>query len=138
MAEATSHEKITVCNPATGKKIAELNVSTADEVRMAAARARIAQKVWEGFDFQTRARVLYRFRDLLIDHKEEIADTLTAESGKPRGEAYGNELFYVCDALGFWAKFAARYLKPQRIRPHLLKSKKIFSIHSPLGLVGAS
>ena len=136
MAEATSHEKITVCNPATGKKIAELNVSTADEVRMAAARARIAQKVWEGFDFQTRARVLYRFRDLLIDHKEEIADTLTAESGKPRGEAYGNELFYVCDALGFWAKFAARYLKPQRIRPHLLKSKKIFSIHSPLGLVG--
>ncbi len=136
MAEATSHEKITVCNPATGKKIAEMNVSTADEVRMAAVRARIAQKAWEGFDFQTRASVLYRFRDLLIDHKEDIADTLTAESGKPRGEAYGNELFYVCDAIGFWAKSAARYLKPQRIRPHLLKSKKIFSIHSPLGVVG--
>ncbi len=136
MAEATSHEKITVCSPATGEKIGEMNVSTADEVRMAAARARIAQKAWEGFDFKTRARVLYRFRDLLIDHKEDIADTLTAESGKPRGEAYGNELFYVCDAIGFWAKSAARYLKPQRIRPHLLKSKKIFSIHSPLGVVG--
>lgn len=136
MAEATYPEKIAVCNPATGEKIAEINVSTADEVQMAAARARIAQKAWEGFDFQTRARVLCRFRDLLIDHKEDIADTLTAESGKPRIEAYGNELFYVCDAIGFWAKSAARYLKPQRIRPHLLKSKKVFSIHSPIGVVG--
>ena len=136
MSDSESHEKIIVCNPATGEKIAELNVSTADEVRLAATRARKAQQVWEGFDFQTRARVLYRFRDLLIDHKESIADTLTAESGKPRGEVYGNELFYVCDAIGFWAKSAPRYLKPQRIRPHLLKSKKISSIYSPLGVVG--
>ena len=44
---------------------------------------------------------------LLIDGKAPILrekDILTAETGKPRAEVYGNELFYVCDTIGFWAR----------------------------------
>jgi acyl-CoA reductase-like NAD-dependent aldehyde dehydrogenase len=82
--------------------------------------------------------LLYLFRDLLIDEQERLADILTSESGKPRGEVYGNELFYLCDVIGFWASNAAKFLKAEKIRPHLLmfKTKKVISAHHPLGIIG--
>ncbi|MGH7829448.1 MAG: aldehyde dehydrogenase family protein, partial [Candidatus Binatia bacterium] len=136
MKQPGSNNKLEVHSPATGEKIAELNVATAEDVVEAVSRARKAQTSWRDESFAARAKILYRFRDLLIDHKEKLADILTAETGKPRAEVYGNELFYVCDAIGFWAKSAARYLKPEKIRPHLLKTKKIVSLYAPVGVVG--
>lgn len=127
---------VEVRSPATGEKIAALPVASPADVANAAARARVAQALWKRRSFAERAATLYRYRDVLIDHQEKIADALTAETGKPRAEAYGNELFYLYDAIGFWAKRAARYLEPEKIRPHLLKSKKVLSTYSPLGVVG--
>lgn len=127
---------IEVRNPATSEKITELRVATAEDVAQAVSQARRAQALWQGKSYAERAEILYRFRDLLIDHQDEIADTLTAETGKPLAEVYGNELFYVCDGAGFWAKNAAKYLKPERLRPHLLKTKKVISRYEPLGVVG--
>jgi acyl-CoA reductase-like NAD-dependent aldehyde dehydrogenase len=136
MDQGTPQEKIVVWNPATREKITELDISTREEVIQAVGRAREAQRVWKETSFTGRAQVLCKFRDQLMDNKEKIVDVLTAETGKPRAEAYGNELFYVCDAIGFWAKWGPRYLRPQKIRPHLLKTKKVFSTHGPLGVVG--
>ena len=125
-----------VRSPATGEKIAGLPVASAGDVAQAVTKARAAQKLWEEKTFRERAKVLYRYRDLLIDHQEKMADLVTAETGKPRAEVFGNELFYLYDAIGFWAKNAGKYLAPQKIRPHLLKTKKVVSIYSPLGVVG--
>jgi acyl-CoA reductase-like NAD-dependent aldehyde dehydrogenase len=127
---------VEVYSPAAGDRIATLAVASADEVARAVARARVAQALWAEKNFRERARVLYRYRDLLIDHQEKMADVVTAETGKPRAEVYGNELFYLYDAIGFWAGNAARYLAPQKIRPHLLKSKKVASLYGPIGVVG--
>jgi acyl-CoA reductase-like NAD-dependent aldehyde dehydrogenase len=127
---------IEVRNPATGEKIATLPAASAEDVAQAVARARAAQALWEKKSFRERADVLFRYRDLLVDHQERLADILTAETGKPKDEAYGNELFYLYDAIGFWAKNAARYLAPEKIRPHLLKTKKVVSTHGPLGVIG--
>ncbi len=129
---------IEVRGPATGEKIATLPAASAEDVAQAVARARVAQRVWAEKSFAERARVFYRYRDLLIDQQEKIVDILTAESGKPRAEAYGNELFYIYDNIGFWAKNAAKFLQPQKIRPHLLafKTKKVVSTYGPLGVAG--
>ncbi len=123
-------------NPATLEKIAELPVATPEEAAQAVGRARQAQSLWQRKDFAERAKPLYRLRDLLIDHQDEMAETVAAETGKPLAEVYGNELFYVCDAIGFWAKNAAKYLRPEKLRPHLLKTKKVVSRYEPLGVVG--
>ena len=125
-----------VRSPATGEKIAGLPVASDGDVAQAVTKARAAQKLWEEKTFRERAKVLYRYRDLLIDHQEKMADLVTAETGKPRAEVFGNELFYLYDAIGFWAKNAGQYLAPEKIRPHLLKTKKVVSIYSPLGVVG--
>ena len=127
---------IEVRNPATSEKITELRVTTAEDVAQAVSQARRAQTLWQGKSYAERAEILYRFRDLLIDHQDEVADTVAAETGKPLAEVYGNELFYVCDAIGFWARNASKYLKPERLRLHLLKTKRAISRYDPLGVVG--
>lgn len=131
-----NNQTIRVRNPATLEPIAELPVASSADVAAATARARQAQAQWQRKSFDEREKVLRRFRDLLIDEQERLADIITSETGKPRGDVFGNELFYVCDAIGFWTKTAEKWLKQQRIRPHLLKVKKVLSTYQPLGVVG--
>ena len=133
-----STDKILVRNPATLQVVGELPVAQAADVAAAVQRARIAQAIWRQTSFEQRAQTLYRLRDLLLDAGEELADILTSETGRPRAEVYGNELFYLCDALGMWAKKSAAYLRPEKIRPSfpLLKAKKVVSAYQPLGVIG--
>jgi acyl-CoA reductase-like NAD-dependent aldehyde dehydrogenase len=130
--------KIEVRNPATLEKIAELPVASPAEVAEAVAAARKAQAFWRATSFAHRARLLYRLRDLLLDEQDKLADVLTAETGRPRAEAYGNELFYLCDAIGVWAKKSEGYLKAKKIYPHfpLMKVKKVVSSYAPRGVIG--
>jgi len=131
-------QTIQVQNPATLQKITELAIASPADVAAAIGRARKAQATWRTKTFVERATLLYRFRDLLIDEQERLADILTSESGKPRSEVYGNELFYLCDVIGFWAANAAKFLKAEKIRPHLFmfKTKKVISEYHPIGVVG--
>jgi acyl-CoA reductase-like NAD-dependent aldehyde dehydrogenase len=131
-------QTIQVRNPATLERITELPIASSADVAAAAGRARRAQGAWQAKSFAERAELFYRYRDLLIDEQERLADILVSESGKPRGEVYGNELFYLCDVIGFWAKNAGRFLEPRKIRPHLLmfKTKKVISEHHPMGVIG--
>jgi acyl-CoA reductase-like NAD-dependent aldehyde dehydrogenase len=135
---SVNNSTISVRNPATLAHIAQLPVTGPAEIANAAARARKAQSLWQTTGFTERAKLLYRFRDLLIDEQERLADIVTSETGKPRAEVYGNELFYLCDVIGFWAKHAEKFLRPKKIRPHLFmfKTKKVFSYHYPLGVIG--
>jgi acyl-CoA reductase-like NAD-dependent aldehyde dehydrogenase len=131
-------QTVIVRNPATLEKIAELPVADANNVASAVTRARNAQQTWAKTSFAERARLLYRLRDLLLDEGDRLADIMTAETGRPRAEVYGNELFYLCDAIGSWAKKSAHYLREKAIRPHfpLLKVKKVVSIYAPRGVIG--
>ncbi|HEX9146365.1 MAG TPA: succinic semialdehyde dehydrogenase [Candidatus Binatia bacterium] len=133
-----SNSTISVRNPATLAHVAQLPVTAPAEIANAAARAREAQSLWLTTGFAERAKLLYRFRDLLIDEQERLADIVTSETGKPRAEVFGNELFYLCDVIGFWAKNGQEFLRPKKIRPHLFmfKTKKVFSSYAPLGVIG--
>ncbi|HEX2228371.1 MAG TPA: succinic semialdehyde dehydrogenase [Candidatus Binatia bacterium] len=131
-------EKIQVRNPTTLEKITDLEIASAADVAEAVSRGRKAQLQWVKTSMPHRAHLLYRLRDLLLDEQEKLADILTAETGRPRAEATGNELFYLCDAIGVWAKKSAGYLKPKTIRPHfpLMKAKKVVSTYAPRGVIG--
>jgi len=131
-------QTIKVRNPATLEQIAELTVASHADVAHAVAQARKAQAVWQSTSFAERAKLLYGLRDLLLDEQDKLADVLTAETGRPRAEAYGNELFYLCDAIGLWAKRSAGYLRPEKIRPHfpLMWLKKVVTTYSARGVIG--
>jgi acyl-CoA reductase-like NAD-dependent aldehyde dehydrogenase len=131
-------ENIEVRNPATLEMVARVPVASTADVVAAVVRARKAQLGWRHTSFRERATVLYRLRDLLLDEREKLADILVSETGRPRSEAYGNELFYLCDAIGVWAKKSAGFLQSERIRPHfpLMKAKKVVCTYEPRGVIG--
>ena len=131
-------DTIQVRNPATLELIKELPVASPAEVAAAFARARQAQSRWQQTSFAERARLLYRLRDLLLDDGDKLADILTSETGRPRAEVYGNELFYLCNAIGAWAKNSEGYLRRRKISPSfpLVKAKKVYSTYAPLGVIG--
>ncbi len=78
-----------VYNPALGVATTQVALASAGETRTAIAAARTALPEWSETPALRRARVLFRFRDLIERHADEIAGILTREHGKVLGDARG-------------------------------------------------
>lgn len=78
-----------VTNPASGEELGRLVLSTSADVDAAVRAARAAYPMWRSTPAPERARVLFRLRQLLEEHKEELARLLTSEHGKVLPETRG-------------------------------------------------
>ncbi|ALU81557.1 CoA-acylating methylmalonate-semialdehyde dehydrogenase [Listeria monocytogenes] len=78
-----------VINPATGEVLCQVPISTRAELDQAAVVAEQAFEKWSQVAVPRRARVLFGFQQLLIQHKEELARLITLENGKNLSEARG-------------------------------------------------
>lgn len=87
--ESTSTKKEPVYNPATGEVIAEVPLSTTEELDHAVQVAAEAFKTWSKVAVPRRARILFKYQQLLVEHWEELAELITVENGKSYKEAYG-------------------------------------------------
>jgi malonate-semialdehyde dehydrogenase (acetylating)/methylmalonate-semialdehyde dehydrogenase len=76
-----------VFNPSTGRVQAEVPYCTADEIDRAVRVAAAALPAWAETPAVERARVLFRFRELLQGRFEELAALVTREHGKTIAEA---------------------------------------------------
>src|SRR3954471_4358665 len=79
-----------VHNPAVGDVIGRTPLSTADDVDAAVQAAARAFPSWRETPVNTRAQVLYKFKQQLEDHFEALARTVTTEHGKTLDEARGS------------------------------------------------
>lgn len=86
-ARADQYEE--VVNPATGEIIAYVPLSGEVQVGLAAAAADRAFQSWKQVPVPRRARYLFRYQQLLIEHWTELAALITTENGKNYDEAYG-------------------------------------------------
>ncbi|MBE3552636.1 MAG: aldehyde dehydrogenase family protein, partial [Kyrpidia tusciae] len=78
-----------VPNPATGELLAEVPLSTAADVDRAVRAAREAFESWREVPVVERARVMFRWRELLVQRVEELARLVTTENGKTLDDARG-------------------------------------------------
>jgi malonate-semialdehyde dehydrogenase (acetylating)/methylmalonate-semialdehyde dehydrogenase len=81
-----------VYNPATGEVLAKVPISTFSDLDQAVAIAKEAFKSWGKTPVPKRARVLFKYQQLLIEHHEELAKLITLENGKSYKEAHGEVL----------------------------------------------
>jgi malonate-semialdehyde dehydrogenase (acetylating)/methylmalonate-semialdehyde dehydrogenase len=88
--ESRTHEFFDVHNPATGEVIAKTPLSTPDDLDAAVAAAKKAFPAWRDTPPVARARLLFRFRQLLDEHFEELARIVTTEHGKTIDESRGS------------------------------------------------
>lgn len=87
--ESNTTEFETVVNPATKEAICEVPLSTFDDVNHAAEVAQAAFEEWKNVAVPRRARILYKFHELLVGAKDELARLITIENGKALSESYG-------------------------------------------------
>jgi acyl-CoA reductase-like NAD-dependent aldehyde dehydrogenase len=122
-------------NPATLEPVGAVSV-TAD-LSPVVTDAAAAQGVWGRSSFGERRALLIRVARVLLARMDEIAATITAETGKPIVEAYTTELMLGIEQLAWTARNAHRYLAPEQIRygvPYLAH-KRARVVYEPVGVV---
>ncbi|MBQ4870084.1 CoA-acylating methylmalonate-semialdehyde dehydrogenase [Priestia megaterium] len=87
--ESSTSLREKVYNPATGEVIAEVPLSTKEDVDKAVQAANEAFKGWSKTAVPKRARILFKYQQLLVDNWDELAKLVTVENGKSFNEAYG-------------------------------------------------
>jgi len=121
-----------VYNPALGTAIGRVALGTVDEVEAAVAAAAAAFPAWAATPPLTRARVLFRYLQLMHEHADEFAAMLTREHGKTFADAQG-EVARGIEVVEFAVGI-----------PHLLKGESTeqiargidaWSLRQPLGVV---
>ncbi|MBA4700168.1 MAG: CoA-acylating methylmalonate-semialdehyde dehydrogenase [Ruminococcus sp.] len=79
-------------NPSTGEVIAKVPCCTVDEVEAAIDAAKAAYPAWSSTPVIKRVQILYKLRDLIIEHMDELTELVAIEGGKAWGEAMGDVL----------------------------------------------
>jgi malonate-semialdehyde dehydrogenase (acetylating)/methylmalonate-semialdehyde dehydrogenase len=85
----TSGRSGPVYNPATGELTREVDFASVEEVDAAVAAAKAAFPAWRATSLSRRTEILYRIRNLVEEHRAEIAAHLTREHGKVPSDALG-------------------------------------------------
>ncbi|GGC84154.1 methylmalonate semialdehyde dehydrogenase [acylating] 2 [Thalassobacillus devorans] len=87
--DAKSDQTEPVYNPATGEVIAHVPISSVNDVEDAVKIADEAFQEWKEVPVPKRARIMFKFQQLLVDNWDELAKIVTIENGKSFKEAYG-------------------------------------------------
>ncbi|EHQ8971285.1 CoA-acylating methylmalonate-semialdehyde dehydrogenase [Escherichia coli] len=129
---SASHETLPVTNPATGEVIRQVTQSTQSEMLQAIDSAHQAFPSWAATTPLRRARILFKFKALLEEHCEELAEAIVSEHGKVYSDALG-ELTRGLEVVEFACGI-----------PHLVKGEysanvgtgvDSYSLMQPLGVV---
>jgi acyl-CoA reductase-like NAD-dependent aldehyde dehydrogenase len=127
--------RLIVRDPARGSVIEELPIDDTAAVARAAERARRAQPSWGELAPRERARILRRARRALVAARSEIFALLERETGKARFDVVG-ELMGSCMHLGYLARRASRWLRPERASTRPLFGKRGRVVFKPRGVIG--
>jgi succinate-semialdehyde dehydrogenase/glutarate-semialdehyde dehydrogenase len=130
--DARGGAAIEVDNPATGEAIGVVPKLGRAETRAAIDAAARALPAWRTKTAKERAIVLRRWFDLMMANQEDLAQLMTAEQGKPLGEARG-EVAYAASFLEWFGEEAKR-VYGDTIPGHQA-DKRIVVTKEPIGVV---
>ncbi|MEO8346543.1 MAG: CoA-acylating methylmalonate-semialdehyde dehydrogenase [Betaproteobacteria bacterium] len=86
---ATTQRFGEITNPATGEVMRHVPLANAADIDAAVAAAAAALPAWRAYPPLRRARILMRFRELMVTRKKELAAIITQEHGKTLADAEG-------------------------------------------------
>ncbi|MGQ8336919.1 CoA-acylating methylmalonate-semialdehyde dehydrogenase [Sunxiuqinia sp. A32] len=90
--ESSTAKYMDIWNPSTGEKIAETPCCTEDEVNIAIKAATDAFPIWSNTPVTKRVQILFKYRELMEQHLDELVYLVCQENGKAWGEAMGDVL----------------------------------------------
>src|SRR5918997_1831074 len=131
--DAASGETFESTSPANGETIGIFPRSGTEDVDRAVSAAKAAFEEWRLVPAPKRGEILFRFGQLLIDQKEDLAQLMAREMGKVLAEARGD----VQEAIdmAYYMGGEGRRLFGQTT-PSELRDKFQMSVRMPIGVVG--
>ncbi|MFD1536266.1 aldehyde dehydrogenase [Nonomuraea guangzhouensis] len=126
----------TVVSPRDGRVLAEVADAGAAEVDLAVAAARRAfvRGPWPRLAPAERGRALLRLADLMEEHRESLALTISLEMGKPIKDAYEIELRAAISTFRWYGQLADKLTDES---PHTALDALALVTREPAGVVGA-
>ncbi|MBR7795989.1 NAD-dependent succinate-semialdehyde dehydrogenase [Virgibacillus sp. AGTR] len=125
---------IIVTNPATGETIKEIKKHSKEEIQAALKKGHDYFPKWSKVNAHKRAELLNTWAKKIRDAKDDIAELMTLENGKPLKESSG-EVEYAASYIDWYAEEAKRIYG--RTIPANTESKRIIISKQPVGLVAA-
>ena len=124
-------------NPATGEVLAHVDGTPVSSLPDIVARARTTQREWAKFSMRDRCAKLRKLRERIMASRNELADAVVRESGKPRVEALFADIFVALDSAEYWSRNASRALRMRRVPHHstAAKAKRGYLAYDPLGVI---
>lgn len=127
-------EKLDVINPANGQIVGSVPIGGEEEANVAIDAAYDAFQTWSQTTAYERANYLKRLYELMIEHRDDLAQTMTMEMGKPINESIGE----VTSAAAFLEWFAEEGKRVYgEILPTHTTSKRLQVWKKPVGVVAA-
>ncbi|GAA2894647.1 aldehyde dehydrogenase [Actinoplanes cyaneus] len=123
-------------NPASGAEAGRVPAADEKAVVAAVERAKVAAAWWQGLGWEGRKTRLLRWRTLLVERIEELAELTKLETGKPINDGI-IEVTAAVEHLDWAARHAKRVLGPRRMRTRLLLAEHVGHLeYQPFGVVG--
>ncbi|KYC71538.1 NAD-dependent succinate-semialdehyde dehydrogenase [Weizmannia sp. FSL W8-0676] len=126
--------KIKVDNPASGEVIATIPKGGEKEAKLAVDVAHAAFPAWAALSAYERSAYLRTWFELIRQHENELARTMTIEQGKPLKEALG-EMRYANGFIEWFAEEGKRVYG--ETIPASATNKRLFVHKQPVGVVAA-
>src|SRR5713226_9104427 len=124
-------------NPATGEVLAYFEKTAPGRMPEIVSLARAAQSFWAKLPLGDRCGKLRDLRKCILASRNELADAVVRESGKPRVEALFADIFVALDSAKYWSNNAASALRTRRVPHHstAAKAKHGYLAYDPLGVI---
>ncbi|MEH6569025.1 MAG: NAD-dependent succinate-semialdehyde dehydrogenase [Halioglobus sp.] len=132
--DAHDGQTFPITNPVNGEVITEVARVGQAETAAAIRAAEAAMVGWRALPAKSRAVILRKWYDLLMEHQEDLAIIMTAEQGKVLAESRG-EVAYGAAFLEWFGEEAKRI--DGDVIPGPSADKRIVCIKQPVGVVAA-
>ncbi|WP_413733605.1 NAD-dependent succinate-semialdehyde dehydrogenase [Sodalis sp. RH21] len=132
--DALQGETLPVIDPASGETIATVPALGREETEQAIAYADAVRLSWDKTPNATRAALLEKWHQLIIENADDLAIIMTAEQGKPLAEAKG-EVLYGASFVKWFAE-EARRIYGETI-PSPSDDRRILVLKQPVGVAAA-
>ncbi|SKA17663.1 NAD-dependent succinate-semialdehyde dehydrogenase [Pantoea eucalypti] len=123
-----------VIDPATGETLATIPALGRTETEQAIAYAETVRISWGKTTNASRAALLEKWHQLIVEHADDLAIIMTAEQGKPLAEARG-EVLYGASFVKWFAEEARRIYGDTIPAPS--EDRRILVLKQPVGVAAA-
>lgn len=122
-----------IINPADGQTITDIAEDSREQITAKYEKLKAGQKEWASRPLAERLAVIGRYAELVKENLEDLAQTLTAEMGKPIRQSRG-EINGASGRITFFLANAEKYLAEEEMSNG--NGMRELIRHEPLGVIG--